>query len=162
VVDSDSVPVVFATIAVTSLRLGTWRATVTDDSGRYTIVFPRPSAPYLLRVIVLGYEAEQIEVRRTAGETVLEADVRLSYAVRPLDPVVVTARPPRPRPSRDGDDARAVKPDAAVDPEAVTIEQAGNLAALAASLPGMQLVPGRDGDPDAFSALGRRTRTARR
>jgi hypothetical protein len=154
VVDSAGAAVAYSTVSATSMRLGTLRTAVTDDSGRYTVVFDDPGGPYLLRFIVLGFEAEQMEVRRRRGAAAIVADVRLPYTVRPLSPVVVTFRVPRPRPSRDGIDTRLARADDTTNADDLTFEQAGNLAALAGRLPGMQLLPGRDGNPDGFSALG--------
>ena len=48
-----------------------------------------------------------------------------------------------------GGGERALTTGAAVPPD-----QAGNLSAMAASIPGIQLIPGMDGASDMFSALG--------
>src|SRR5256885_539254 len=41
-----------------------------------------------------------------------------------------------------------------VDNSAVPADQQGDIASMAASLPGVTLVPGQDGDPSGFSVLG--------
>jgi hypothetical protein len=155
VTDPDSAPVRLATVTATSVPRGIRRSAFTDSAGYYTIVFGGDDGPYTLRVEAPGFADRSVTVARRGNERVLIADVALDYGVHVLDVVVIEVRAPRRRPPRGdvSDDTTAVGSRGVVS-DAVSAEQGGNLAALAATLPGIDLIPGRDGNPDGFSALG--------
>src|SRR6185295_5113579 len=61
---------------------------------------------------------------------------------------------PRDRVARGQNNPDISGTERAVNPSALAANQLGDLAAMAASLPGVLLVPGADGDPSGFSVLG--------
>src|SRR5690348_16567565 len=100
----------------------------------------------------LGFAVKRFEVKRTADEEILLADAKLTRAAVNLDAMKVTA--PREKVGRND-----VQPDISgterpVTNSALPPADLGDLAAMAATLPGVQLVPGQNGDPNGFSVLG--------
>lgn len=148
----DSIPIAGARVTATSLSGNVNRNARTDTKGRFTITFPGGDGDYFLTVTALGFAPKRFEVKRTADQEVLLADARLSRAVTQLDEVrVVGDRPRTPRDDRTPDIGGSER---AVNNGNVAAGAAGDLAAMAASLPGVQLVPGAEGDPSGFSVLG--------
>ncbi len=148
----DSIPIAGARVTATSLSGNVNRNARTDTKGRFTITFPGGDGDYFLTVTALGFAPKRFEVKRTADQEVLLADTRLSRAVTQLDEVRVVGD--RPRVTRDDRTPDIGGSERAVNNGNVAAGQAGDLAAMAASLPGVQLVPGAEGDPSGFSVLG--------
>ena len=148
----DSIPIAGARVTATSLSGNVNRNARTDTRGRFTITFPGGDGDYFITVTALGFAQKRFEVKRTADQEVLLADTRLSRAVTQLDEVRVIGD--RPRTTRDDRTPDISGSERAVNSGNVAAGQAGDLAAMAASLPGVQLVPGADGDPSGFSVLG--------
>jgi hypothetical protein len=151
----DSAAVQGAVVSATSISGNVTRNARTDAQGRFTITFPGGDGDYMISVAAVGYAARRFEVKRTADQEILVADARLARVNTVLDAVRVTA--PRDRVSRNdqlqpdiGGSERAIANAAATVPA----DQLGDLAAMAASLPGVQLVPGADGGASGFSVLG--------
>ncbi|HKO14845.1 MAG TPA: TonB-dependent receptor [Gemmatimonadaceae bacterium] len=148
----DSQPVPNVSVTATSMSGGVTRGTKTDRNGRFTITFPGDEGDYLVSFAALGYAPRRFEVKRSADQEILVADARLqAYAAR-LDTMRVTGK-------RDKVNRNAVSPDISgtehgVDAASLPADQATDLAALAASLPGVQLIPGADGSQNGFSVLG--------
>lgn len=131
------------------------RGARTDKNGRYTITFPGGEGDYFVEFSAIGYGARRLEVKRTADQEILVADAKLLAAAGQLETVRVTGQ-------RDRVDRNDATPDISgserpVDNSALAADQQGDLAAMAASLPGVTLVPGQDGDPSGFSVLGEST-----
>ena len=148
----DSIPIAGARITATSLAGNVNRTARTDTRGRFTITFPGGEGDYFITVQALGFAQRRFEVKRTADQEVLLADARLSRSVTQLDEVRVVGD--RPRTTRDDRTPDIGGSERAVSGGNVAAGQQGDLAAMAASLPGVQLVPGLDGDPSGFSVLG--------
>ncbi len=152
IVGPDSLPVERATITVTSLDGNITRTARTDKGGRYTIAFPGEEGDYIVNIAAFGFAAKRFEIKRTGDQEILVADARLSRSAAQLDAVKVRAS--RDKPARDD-----LRPDISgserqVNGSGLSPDQMGDLAALAASLPGVQLIPGADGSPSSFSVLG--------
>ncbi|HET6761908.1 MAG TPA: TonB-dependent receptor, partial [Gemmatimonadaceae bacterium] len=152
VVGPESQPLEDARVTATSLSGNVNRGARTDKNGRYTITFPGGEGDYFVEVSAIGYAARRFEVKRTADQEILVADAKLQRAAGMLDTVRVTGQ-------RDRVDRNDATPDISgserpVDNRALAADQQGDIAAMAASLPGVTLVPGQDGDPSGFSVLG--------
>ena len=139
-------------VTATSLSGNVNRSTRTDKSGRYTILFPGGEGDYFVEFSAIGYAARRFEVKRTADQEILVADARLLRAAGVLDTVRVVGQ--RDRPERNDYSPDISGSERPVDNSGVPADQQGDIAAMAASLPGVTLVPGQDGDPSGFSVLG--------
>jgi hypothetical protein len=149
----DSAAIEGVTVTVTSISGNVSRTARTDRNGRFTVTFPGGDGDYIVSYAALGFAAKRFEVKRVADEEILVADTRLAKVGAILDPVKVTAerqRVPRNEPARP-DISGTETP---LTNSAVPANLMGDLAAMAASLPGVQSVPGADGNPDGYSVLG--------
>ena len=153
VTGADNEPLDNVTVVVTTLSGNVNRTTRTDRSGRFTVTFPNGDGDYLVTMNAVGYAQKRFQVKRVADEDVLLADARLSKVGTVLDALKVTAD--RQKVSRNdaqqdvGGTERAISNLNALPPD-----QLNDLASMAATLPGVQLVPGQDGGPNGFSILG--------
>ena len=148
----DGEAVTNATIQLSSIPNNVKKSTKTDKTGRYTVAFPNGDGDYWVSVSAIGFVAKRFELKRLADEEILVADVKLTRAAAVLDAMQVRAdraKVGRNSSSTDISGTEKMVGNAAVDPN-----QAGNLAAMAAALPGVQLIPGADGNPDQFSVFG--------
>src|SRR5438552_5728790 len=152
IVGPDGKPLEDARVTATSLSGNVNRSARTDKNGRYTITFPGGEGDYFVEVAAIGYAARRFEVKRTADQEILVADARLLRAAGQLDTVRVVGQ--RDRPERNDATPDISGSERPVDNSAVPANQQGDIAAMAASLPGVTLVPGQDGDPSGFSVLG--------
>jgi len=151
IIGPDSVPVEGANITVTSLTGNVSRKARTDKSGRYMVTFPGDEGDYFVNVAAFGFAGRRFEIKRTGDQEVLVADAKLQRVAERLDAVEVKGD--RQRVGRtDVPDISGSERSASA--AAVSADQLGDLAALAASLPGVQLIPGADGGPNGFSVLG--------
>ncbi len=151
VIGPDSLPVEGVLVTATTLTGNVSRSARTNRDGRYTITHPAAEGDYMISFASLGYAARRFELKRMADEEVLIADARMSR-INTLETVRVAA-------PRDRVDRNAVAPDVGgteqqVGAQALPAADLGDLAAMAATLPGVQLVPGENGDPNGFSVLG--------
>ena len=140
-----------ARVTVTSIPNNVPKSATTDKSGRYAVTFTNGDGDYWIAVAAIGFAQKRFELKRLADEAFLVGDAKLSPSGVTLDAVKVQAE--RARPSRSG------SPDISgtektVGSSVVDPAEAGNLAALAASVPGVQLIPGADGNSDQFSVFG--------
>jgi Carboxypeptidase regulatory-like domain len=152
VTGADSAALEGVTVTATSLSGNVSRTARTDSKGRFTVTFPNGDGDYMVAFASLGYAAKRFEVKRSADEDILVADTRLTRIGTVLDAVKITAQ-------RDKVPRNAVTPDVggteqSLNNPAVPADLLGDLAAMAASLPGVQSVPGQDGGADGFSVLG--------
>ena len=152
VVGPENKPLEDAKVTATSLSGNVNRSARTDRNGRYTITFPGGEGDYFVEVSAIGYAARRFEVKRTADQEILVADAKLLRAAGQLETVKVTGQ--RDRPERNDATPDISGSERPVDNAAVPADQQGDIAAMAASLPGVTLVPGQDGDPSGFSVLG--------
>jgi hypothetical protein len=122
-------------------------ATKTDGSGRYAIVFERGTGDYLVHVSAVGYAPFRKRVARTGADSVLTVDAKLTRGgdVHRLATVDVEAAPAKP--GRQGvgvpdDDVGAAERESQGVSGAVAPDQAGDLTAAAALVPGVAVTPG--------------------
>ena len=146
-------PLENVSIMVTSLSGNVNRTARTDRAGRFTVTFPNGDGDYMVTIAAVGYAQKRFEVKRAADEDVLLADAKLTKVGTVLDAMKVTAerqRVSRGEVSQDvGGTERTISNLSALPPDQMT-----DLASLAATLPGVQLVPGQDGGANGFSVLG--------
>jgi hypothetical protein len=148
----DSLPILNAQIAVTSVSGNVRRTATTNSDGRFTITFPGGDGDYMVSVTALGFAPRRFQLKRIADEEILIADARLAR-VEVLDEVTIVGQRERVRRTEPEPDISGT--DRPIDAEsAVPAADLGDLAAMAATLPGVDLVPGGDGDPNGFSVLG--------
>jgi hypothetical protein len=150
---SDTTPLQGVLVTATTLSGNVSRTARTDRNGRYTISFPGGEGNYWVTFTAIGFTARRYQVLRTADQEILIADARLSPSTVTLEAVRVTERPAASRADTVAD-VGGTERALAADPGFLTAEQMGDLAAMAAAVPGVQLIPGADGAADAFSVLG--------
>lgn len=148
----DTLPVEGAQVSVTSIAGNVTRTARTDRTGRFTVTFANGEGDYVVSIAALGFAARRFELKRIADEEVLIADARLQRVAAVLDAVEVRAS--RERVGRNEATPDVGGTETPITDAAVPASDLGDLAAMAASLPGVQLVPGQDGDPNGFSVLG--------
>jgi hypothetical protein len=152
VIGPDSVPIEGAQVTVTSLNGNVSRATRTNKDGRFTVTFPNGDGDYIVSFAALGFAVKRFEVKRMADEEILVADAKLTRAAVNLEAMKVTA--PREKVARNNAQPDISGTERPVTNTALPPADLGDLAAMAATLPGVQLVPGQNGDPNGFSVLG--------
>ena len=148
----DNQPVEGAQVTVTTLAGNVSRVGRTDLNGRYTVTFPGGDGDYFVTFASIGFSPRRFEIKRVADEDILIADAKLTRTATSLDAVRVEA--PRNRPTRNDNSADIGGSERRVDQSGIPAGQLGDLASMAASMPGVLLVPGADGDPSGFSVLG--------
>jgi hypothetical protein len=152
VVGADGKPLEDAKVTATSFSGNVSRSARTDKNGRYTITFPGGEGDYFVEFAAIGYGLRRFEVKRTADQEILVADAKLQEAAGQLATVKVTGQ--RDRPDRNDRSPDISGSEQRVDNSALPADQQGDIASMAASLPGVTLVPGQNGDPSGFSVLG--------
>lgn len=148
----DSQPIVNALITTVSFNGGITKTKRTDKNGRYSITYPNGEGDYWISITAIGYQPQRFEIKKLADEEVLIADVKLSNT-QEMSTISVTASGPRQSVGRTDYMGDATGGDRYVGTP-MSPELAGNLAAMAANTPGVQLIPGVDGNPDMFSIFG--------
>ena len=152
VTGTDSLPLERVAIVVTSISGNVNRTATTDRNGRFTITFPGGDGDYIVSMTIIGYSSKRFEIKRAADEDFLVADARLSKIGAVLDAVKVTAA--RDKVTRGEAQADISGTERQVQNSGLPPSSIGDIAAMAASLPGVQLVPGQDGSMNGFSVLG--------
>ncbi len=152
VIAADSSAIPNATVTVTTISGGVNRSAKTDRNGRFTITFPNGDGDYLVKFVALGYAPKQYELKRAADEDILVANATLGSATNQLDAVHVTA--PRDKATRNDVTPDIGGTEKTINTGNLTADQLGDLAAMAASIPGVNYVAGANGDPSGFSVLG--------
>jgi hypothetical protein len=147
----DKKPVENATVMVSYYDGSLSREARTDRNGRFSIAFADGTGDYWVSVAALGFLAKRYEIKRLGDEDVLIADASLAQNATNLEAVRATASRLRP-PRADTSDIGGTRHTIAAD--ALTLDQLGDLAAMAATLPGVAYIPGIDGGPSTFSVLG--------
>ena len=148
----EGAPLAGVRVSATSIPGNVTRTTRTDSRGSFQIAFPGGQGDYIMGYALVGFAFRQFEIKRTVDQDVLVADTRLQ--AMQLDTVLTTA-PVQQRVNRfnantpDVSGTERQVPNNNIPPEAQ-----GNLALIAASLPGVTLLPGLDGGPDGFGVLG--------
>ncbi|MEO8619849.1 MAG: TonB-dependent receptor [bacterium] len=151
VTNYEGLPLANVRVTATSIPGNVTREARTSDNGSFQISFPGGAGDYIMGYARIGYLFRQFEVKRLADEDVLIADARLN--VIQLDTIVTTStvqqRVNRNQQTPDVGGTERQVSNANLPPETL-----GDIAAMAASLPGVLLVPGLDGAADGFSVLG--------
>ncbi|MDB4913277.1 MAG: hypothetical protein JWM95_921, partial [Gemmatimonadetes bacterium] len=147
----NNAPIENANVTATSVSGGVNRTARTDKAGRFTITFPGGEGDYFLSATAIGYAPHRFEVKRTADQDILVADMRLNRMAM-LDTLKAVAD--RARVNRNDKPADVSGTEQAAVAAAVSAAQQGDLNAMAASIPGVTAVTGADGDPAGFSVLG--------
>jgi hypothetical protein len=147
----EGLPLAGVRVTATSLPGNVTRDTRTDQRGSFQIVFPGGPGDYIMGYALIGYVFRQFEIKRMADEDVLIADAKLS--VIQLDTVSVTASVQQ-RVNRNQGTPDVSGTEQAIASMNLPPELQGDLAAMAASLPGVVLIPGLDGAADGFSVMG--------
>ena len=151
VLGPDKQPIANVTVTATAMSDQTSRTAKTNKDGRFTIVFDGGGGDYLMSYTAIGLAPNRFEIKREVDEDVLVADATMSAAAVVLDAIRTTGRqrvdPNRPEQEIGGHEQ-------SINMNNVSIDAQGDLAAMAASLPGVSLIPGADGAADGFSVLG--------
>ncbi len=154
VIGPDSAPVQGANVRATSYAGGVTKTATTDRRGSYIIVFNNGEGDYWLDFTKVGYAPKRYEIKRIGDEEVLIGDARMSTLVQTLGQVDIRAPGNRGLPNRSGNSPDVGGGERPLANNGLPPDQAGNLAQMAASAAGIQVIPGLDGAPDMFSLLG--------
>ena len=141
-------------VSATSYTGNVSKFALTDRKGSYSITYPNGEGDYWLTFTGMGFEPVRREIKRNGDEAILVMDMRLKSNIATLEQVNVSANAPRALPNRSASGGNIGGGTTALNNNNVSPDLAGNLAALAAGTPGIQLIPGLDGAADMFSALG--------
>ncbi|HVZ78443.1 MAG TPA: carboxypeptidase-like regulatory domain-containing protein [Gemmatimonadaceae bacterium] len=115
-----------------------FKSAKTDADGRYVLDWPDGTGDYLVHVAAVGFQTFRKRVTRTGTDSVFEVDVKLvrERKAQQLAAVVTTAQ--KPKPTRGAStDVGASENYASGMNGAVSPDQAGDLAALAGTIPGV-------------------------
>ncbi|HYC51563.1 MAG TPA: TonB-dependent receptor, partial [Gemmatimonadaceae bacterium] len=151
VTNTDDMALVGVRVIATSIPGNVTRETRTDARGNFQIIFPNGTGDYMMGYALIGYVYRQQQVKRLADEDVLIANASLD--VVQLDTIAVVAAVQQ-RVGRNSNTPDVGGTERQVNPDNLPADLQGDLAAMAASLPGVLLVPGIEGGPDGFSVLG--------
>jgi hypothetical protein len=152
VIGPDSLPVPEVLVTVTSFSGNVSRTARTNRDGRFTVTFPAGDGDYMVAFAAIGYAAKRFEVKRMADEEILVADAKLTKVDAVLGQMNIRA--PRDKVARNDPAPDISGTERPIPATEVPANLMGDLAAMAATLPGVQTVPGADGDPNGFSVLG--------
>jgi len=139
-------------VTVTTLSGAVSRNATTDRNGRYMVTFPGGDGDYFVSFRQIGFAPRRFEVKRVADEEILVADAQLARTTTTLDEVRVTAN--RNVAGRNEQAQDVAGTERVINPNNLAANQQGDLAAMAANMPGALFIPGQDGDPSGFSVLG--------
>ena len=149
----DSLPIQGVTVTATSISGNVSRNTKSDKNGNFSISFPNGDGDYIVSFASMGYAARRFQVKRTADQEFLLADARLARSAVTLDAMKVES--PRQRPGRN--DAASVDisgTERGLGGGVLGLDQMGDLAAMAGSLPGFSYIPSGADGPGGFSVYG--------
>ena len=138
-------------VIATSIPGNVTREVRSNNRGDFQIIFPGGTGDYMIGYALIGYVYRQQQVKRLADEQVLIANAALQVVA--LDTIAVVA-PVQQRINRNQRTPDVGGTERTVDPANLPPELQGDIAALAASMPGVVLVPGLDGAADGFSVMG--------
>ena len=120
------------------------RATTTDSAGRYSMEFASGTGDYLVHISAAGYGTYRKRVTRVGSDSLFTVDATLARTgIQQLAAVKVKAKE-KPIPSRTlpfGAEAGASEQLAGGVNGAVSPDQAGDLAAIGATIPGVASTP---------------------
>ena len=154
VVGPDSMPIQGVSVRATSYSGSILKQTTTDKRGQFTIIYINGEGDYWLDFVKLGFAPKRFEIKRIGDEDVLLGNARMSSTIASLDPMNIMDSRTRALPNRNSTGVDVSGGDRPLTNAGLPPDQAGNLAAMAAGIPGIQLIPGLDGAADMFSVLG--------
>jgi hypothetical protein len=152
VLGPDKKPVENVTVTATSLVNQTSRSAKTNKDGRFSIIFNGGGGDYMMAYTAIGFSPTRFEVKREVDEDILIADATVNKTAVSLEAVRINAG--RERPDRNGNQLDVGGRDQNVNTSNVPIDVLGDLSAMAATLPGVTMIPGTDGAANGFSVLG--------
>ena len=152
VIGPDKKPIENVTVTATSLVNETSRTVKTNKDGRFSIIFNSGGGDYMMSYIGIGFQPMRFEVKREVDEDILVADATMGKTAVTLDAVQVSAG--REKPDRNGNSLDAGSREQTLNNANIPIDILGDLSAMAATLPGITLIPGADGGASGFSVLG--------
>lgn len=150
----DTMPVKGVTVTATSYQGNVSKKAATDKNGRFTIIFVNGEGDYWLEFRAIGFTPKRFEIKRVGEEEIMIADTKMVSNIASLDAVNIVGQANRATPNRNANAADVGGGDRGLGNAGVPPDMAGNLAAMASAIPGIQLIPGMDGAADMFSALG--------
>jgi hypothetical protein len=149
----DSLPIPGVTVTATSISGNVSRNGKTDKSGNFSISFPNGDGDYIVSFASMGYAARRFQVKRTADQEFLVADARLARSAVTLDAMKVES--PRQRPDRSAATSFDLSgTERGLGGGVLGLDQQGDLAAMAGSLPGFSYIPAGSDGPGGFSVFG--------
>jgi hypothetical protein len=154
----DSVGIKNATVIILPSGAGAASRSVrTDSTGSWSLLMDGTAPTYTVTVTALGLAPQRVTARRTGDAEPIVVDVILKRATVQLEAVRVTETRRRP-PPRDNtgipQEQSASERGTGNAPGAIALADQGNLAAMAASVPGVSLISDGSGGPPSFSVLG--------
>jgi hypothetical protein len=152
VIGPDKKPLENVTVTATSLTNQTSRNAKTNKDGRYSIIVNGGGGDYMMSFTGIGFQPTRFEVKREVDEDVLIADATMGKTAVTLDAMRVTAG--RERPDRNGNSLDVGGRDQVINTNNLPLDVLGDLAAMAATLPGVTLIPDANGGPSGISVLG--------
>ncbi len=147
----DSLPIQNATITATAISSNISKVARTDKNGNFSIPFGNAEGDYWVNVAAVGFTARRFEVKRLGDEDILVADARLAKGLTLLPPVQSIGKRPVVSRTDVSDISGAEK---SLLAGAVDFTQLGDLSAMAATIPGINLLPSADGSAAGFSVNG--------
>ncbi len=150
VIGPDSQPVVGASLKFTALATQATRTIRTDVKGQFSMVFQNGGGNYTVSVTAIGFAPQELELKRDGDEEVLRLNVTMRRVAQALDAVKIAERK-APKAEQIASDVGGSSGQIAQN---VGANAQGDLAAMAATIPGFQLQFNPDGSPKGFSALG--------
>jgi hypothetical protein len=149
----DSLPIQGVTVTATSISGNVSRNTRTDKNGNFSISFPNGDGDYIVSFASMGFAARKFEVKRTADQEFLVADARLARSAVTLDAMKVES--PRQKPGRNDALSTDISgTERGLGGGVLGIDQMGDLAAMAGSLPGFTYLPAGADGAGGFSVFG--------
>jgi hypothetical protein len=152
VLGADGRPLVSADVEAISIETGLRRSTMTNRSGRYTIVFPDGGGRYAVRITHIGLAPQEFLLERLADEDVLIADARMAVRAIAIEGIDVVAQ----RADGEGERVEAGALEAAYTQEYLNRLplEPGDFDAIAALTSGVLPVDGDDDLLGGFSVGG--------
>jgi len=150
---ASRLPLDQAIVSATSVTTGRVRTVATSTDGRFLIVFADGGGRYVLRVRRLGYAVNTVAVERRAEADRINADIGLSAVPAVLERVVITAEPVDSARGTGSGTGRTLTLERV---SRLPLDDAGDLAAIAALTPGVVGTAATDTTTAAFSVAGQR------
>lgn len=148
----DKKPVENVTVTATSLVDQTSRTVKTNKDGRFSIIFGGGAGDYMMAYTAIGFQPTRFEVKREVDEDILVADATISKSAVTLGAVQINAG--RERPGLNDNAHNAGSNEQTLNTNNLPLDVLGDLNAMAATLPGVTLIPGADGAANQISVLG--------